>query len=121
MINILAALFFDIVFLMFFKKKRRVSYVTGEIWGSRKLILNLAKNDFKTRYAGSYLGIVWAFIQPVVTIMVYVMVFTVGFKSGTTQNIPFTLSLIGGYGSMALFFRKLWGPEQVRCWNTVIW
>lgn len=95
-INILAALFFDIVFLMFLRRKEEYLTLPAEIWGSRKLILNLAKNDFKTRYAGSYLGIVWAFIQPVVTIMVYVMVFTVGFKSGTTQNIPFTLYLIGG-------------------------
>jgi len=95
-INILSALFFDIVFLMFLRRKEEYLTLPAEIWGSRKLILSLAKNDFKTRYAGSYLGIVWAFIQPVVTIMVYVMVFTVGFKSGTTQNIPFTLYLIGG-------------------------
>lgn len=95
-LNIFAALFFDIVFLMFLRRKEEYLTLPAEIWGSRKLILNLAKNDFKTRYAGSYLGIVWAFIQPVVTIMVYVMVFTVGFKSGTTQNIPFTLYLIGG-------------------------
>ena len=26
----------------------------------RKLIRTLAKNDFKTKFAGSYLGIVWA-------------------------------------------------------------
>ena len=39
-----------------------------ELYHNRKLILSLAKNDFKTKYAGSYLGIVWAFIQPVVTI-----------------------------------------------------
>ncbi len=95
-INILAALFFDVVFIMFLRKKEEYFALPTEIWGSRRLILNLAKNDFKTRYAGSYLGIVWAFIQPVVTIMVYVMVFTLGFKSGTTQNVPFTLYLIGG-------------------------
>lgn len=35
-----------------------------ELYHNRKLILSLAKNDFKTKYAGSYLGIVWAFIQP---------------------------------------------------------
>ena len=30
-----------------------------ELWQSRKLIWKLAKNDFKTKYAGSYLGIIW--------------------------------------------------------------
>ena len=40
-----------------------------ELWQSRKLIWKLAKNDFKTKYAGSYLGIIWAFVQPVITIL----------------------------------------------------
>ena len=35
-----------------------------DIYKNRRLVAKLAKNDFKTRYAGSYLGIVWAFIQP---------------------------------------------------------
>ena len=30
-----------------------------------------AKNDFKTKYAGSYLGVIWAFVQPIVTVLVY--------------------------------------------------
>ena len=42
---------------------------------TRKLIWKLSKNDFKTRYAGSYLGMVWAFIQPVVMILMYWFVF----------------------------------------------
>ena len=57
----------------------------------------LAKNDFKTRYAGSYLGIVWAFIQPVITILVYWFVFSVGFRSGTGDlGVPFVLYLVAG-------------------------
>ena len=52
-----------------------------DIYKNRRLIFKLAKNDFKTRYAGSYLGIVWAFIQPVITILVYWFVFSVGFRS----------------------------------------
>lgn len=67
-----------------------------DIYQNKRLILSLAKNDFKTKYAGSYLGIVWAFIQPVVTIMVYWFVFTVGLKSGKVMNYPFVLYLISG-------------------------
>lgn len=60
-------------------------------------MLKLAKNDFKTRYAGSYLGIIWAFIQPVITIMVYWFVFSVGFRSGTGDlGVPFVLYLVAG-------------------------
>ena len=69
-----------------------------DIYKNRRLVAKLAKNDFKTRYAGSYLGIVWAFIQPVITILVYWFVFSVGFRSGTF------CSLSGSrYCSMVLF------------------
>ena len=38
---------------------------------SRKLIWKLARNDFKTRYAGSYFGVLWAMVQPVIIVLVY--------------------------------------------------
>ena len=60
-----------------------------------KLVSRLASNDFKTKYAGSYLGIVWAFIQPVVTILVYWFVFSV-VRSGAGRKVPFVLWLIAG-------------------------
>ncbi len=72
-----------------------------ELFQSRALIWKLAKNDFKTRYAGSYLGIIWAFIQPMVTILVYWLVFEKGLTS-TNQtlksgiNVPFLLFLTSG-------------------------
>ena len=34
-----------------------------DIYRNRKLILDLANKDFKSRYAASYLGIIWAFVQ----------------------------------------------------------
>ena len=68
-----------------------------DIYKNRRLVAKLAKNDFKTRYAGSYLGIVWAFIQPVITILVYWFVFSVGFRSGTGDlGVPFVLYLVAG-------------------------
>jgi len=69
----------------------------AEIIRSRRLIAKLSWNDFKTRYAGSYLGIIWAFIQPVITILVYWFVFSVGFRAGTGNlQIPFVLYLVAG-------------------------
>ena len=49
----------------------KIVVLPAELYQNRRLIWKLAKNDFKTRFAGSYLGIVWAFVQPVVTILVY--------------------------------------------------
>ena len=67
-----------------------------ECFESRKMLYNLAKNDFKTKYAGSYLGIIWAFIQPVITILLYWFVFQVGFRSRPLDDYPFVLWLTAG-------------------------
>lgn len=61
-----------------------------------KLIFELGKNDFKKRTAGSYLGKVWAFIQPMTTICVMWFVFSVGFKSPPVEGVPFIVWLSAG-------------------------
>jgi lipopolysaccharide transport system permease protein/teichoic acid transport system permease protein len=60
------------------------------------MILQLTARDFKVRYLGSYLGLLWAFIQPAVTILIFWFVFEVGFKSAPVSDIPFVLWLITG-------------------------
>lgn len=72
-----------------------------ELYSNRRLIFKLSKNDFKTKYAGSYLGIIWAFVQPIVTIVVYWFVFEKGLKVGKTLSeegisVPFVLWLTAG-------------------------
>ena len=67
----------------------------AELFAGRTLIFQLAKNDFKKKYAGSYLGIVWAFVQPVVTVMVYWFVFGM-IRSSSPRPVPFVLWLIAG-------------------------
>ena len=44
-------------------KLKKMFELPVELYHNRQLIFSLAKNDFKTKYAGSYLGIVWAFVQ----------------------------------------------------------
>lgn len=72
-----------------------------ELYQNRKLIWKLAKNDFKTRYAGSYMGMVWAMVQPVVTIVLYYFVFEVVFQNKSTLlasgiEAPYVLWLTAG-------------------------
>ncbi|MCR4691207.1 MAG: ABC transporter permease [Lachnospiraceae bacterium] len=72
-----------------------------QLWDGRGLIWKLAKNDFKTRYAGSYLGIIWAFVQPVITVLVYWLVFEKGFSAkpemfASGLEIPFVVYLTSG-------------------------
>lgn len=63
---------------------------------NKDLIVYLSKNDFKTKYAGSYMGIIWAFIQPLVTIVLYWFVFEKGLRSGAVSDVPFILWLMAG-------------------------
>lgn len=68
------------------------------------LVKELAKNDFKKKFAGSYFGILWAFISPVVTIMVYWFVFAIGMRSAAPVNgYPFVLWMISGLVPWFLF------------------
>ncbi len=85
----------------------KVYSLLAEVWHSRTLMMRLAKNDFKTRYAGSYLGIIWAFIQPIVTVVVYWFVFQVGFRSGGVSEYPYVLWLISGLIPW-FFFSESW-------------
>lgn len=76
-----------------------------DVYRSRRLILDLANKDFKSRYAASYLGILWAFVQPIVTVTIYILVFQVGFKQGMKRNVPFALWLTIGIVPY-LFFQE---------------
>lgn len=69
-----------------------------ELFQSRHLIWKLAKNDFKKRYAGSYMGAVWAMVQPVVTVLMYYIVFdrVMGNPGRGDADVPFVLFLTAG-------------------------
>lgn len=100
-LKIITCIIIDLIILFILKYARKVAYLPVELYQNRKLIANLAKNDFKTRFAGSYLGIVWAFIQPIVTVLVYWFVFQKGLRANgvdmkTGISVPYVLWLIAG-------------------------
>lgn len=75
----------------------KITVLPVELYQNRRLIWKLAKNDFKKRYAGSYLGAVWAMIQPVVTVFMYWFVFdNLGFMRGGMTDVPYVLFLTAG-------------------------
>ena len=63
---------------------------------NRQMLWSLTKNDFKQRYLGNMLGVLWAFIQPTVTILIFWFIFQVGFKAQPVDDFPFILWLIAG-------------------------
>ena len=68
-----------------------------EITEKRHIIIDLAKSDFRKRFAGSYFGVAWMFIQPVVTVLIYFCIFQLGFKSvPPVPGVPYVLWLVPG-------------------------
>lgn len=67
-----------------------------DIYHNRKLLWSLTKKDLKQRYLGSALGVLWAYIQPLITVVILWFVFQVGFKSMPVDNFPFILWLVCG-------------------------
>lgn len=60
-------------------------------------VFSLAKADFKKRFVGAYFGVLWMFVQPLATILVYTLIFQVGFKATPPiPNVPYVLWLIPG-------------------------
>lgn len=94
--NIIRCVVIDIMLLFFIIFFDKLIVLPAEVWRNRTLVKRLSVNDFKTRYAGNYLGIFWAFVQPVVTVLVYWFVFEVGFRSGAVMEVPFVLWLVSG-------------------------
>lgn len=81
----------------FAKWHDRFTGLISELFQNRHLIWKLAKNDFRKRYAGSYMGVVWALAQPVVTVVMYYIVFDrIMHGASRTEEAPFVLFLTAG-------------------------
>ncbi len=84
--------------IIFAKGYEKFTTLPVELFQSRHLIWKLARNDFKKRYAGSYMGAVWAMAQPVITVAMYYVVFDVIMDAGGRGNtdVPYVLFLTAG-------------------------
>lgn len=94
--DILLCAIIDLILLLCIKNLHKLIQVPREIVHDRKMVWNLSKNDFQARFVGSYLGIIWAFIQPVILMLLYWFVFQVGLRAGNVSNYPFILFLMTG-------------------------
>lgn len=54
-----------------------------ELFAYRDLFLILAYRDLKVRYAQTFLGVLWAFVQPLFTILIFTIVFGKGMQVDT--------------------------------------
>ena len=65
--------------------------------GTARLLAGLARNDIRARFSGSFLGVLWAFLLPLITILVFWYVFQRGFRNPDVGGAPYILWFSAGY------------------------
>jgi lipopolysaccharide transport system permease protein len=74
-----------------------------DLWRYRELMLILAWRDVSVRYKQTAVGIVWAFIRPFLTLIVFTVLFGHIAKVQTDTAVPYALVVIGGLLPWTLF------------------
>ena len=74
----------------------------GELLRYRDLLLVLAYRDYRVRYAQTFLGLAWAFLQPTATLAIFSVVFgrAVGIDTGA---VPYPLFAVCGMAAWSYF------------------
>lgn len=74
---------------------------------NKNLIVSLSKRDIVSKYQGSFIGLIWSFINPVLMMVIYTFVFSVVFKTrwgaGVDSKGEFALALFIGLIFFGLF------------------
>ena len=58
------------------------------LWRARSLLWTMTRRELASRYAGSVAGVMWAYLQPVLTIAAYFLVFDIVFAMRMGANAP---------------------------------
>jgi len=83
-------------------KKSKFSLNLRELVEYRDLFLILAYRDLRIRYAQTFLGLLWAFIQPLATLLIFTVVFGRAVKVDT-GGIPYPVFAISGLAAWTYF------------------
>jgi lipopolysaccharide transport system permease protein len=78
------------------------------LWSHRQLIFQLGKRQILEHYRGSYLGLIWSFITPLVMLVIYTFVFSIIFQAKwdtfiTGSREEFALILFAGIIAFNIF------------------
>lgn len=72
-----------------------------KIWDHKSLIVTLAKRDLKVKYAQTVLGLAWTVVQPLTSVVVYTLFFSVLLNFQT--EYPYVLFVLSGVLLWGLF------------------
>ena len=79
----------------------RLSSYLKKVWEFRSMIITLTMRDLKVKYAQTFLGILWALLQPLVGVLVFTFFFTQLIKLEST--IPYPLIALSGIAAWYFF------------------
>lgn len=68
----------------------------AQILRNRRVLVRLVKYDLLNEYSGSYFGILWAFINPLIYTVLLWFIFSIGFRSQPVKDVPFIVWLVSG-------------------------
>ena len=73
------------------------------IFARRHLVIAMAQREIATQYVGSLLGFIWTFINPLILILVFWFVFSIGFRVRPQNEVPFVVWLTAGMAAWFVF------------------
>ncbi|RYY00497.1 MAG: ABC transporter permease [Gammaproteobacteria bacterium] len=79
------------------------SFHFSELWQYRELFYFFSWRDIKVKYKQTYLGILWALIQPLALMLLFTLVFARHFSS-TTGSINYNVFVLSGLILWTLFY-----------------
>ena len=82
--------------------KRGLNLNLKELFQYRDLFLILAYRDLRVRYAQTFLGLLWAIIQPLATLIIFTLVFGRAIKVDT-GDVPYPLFAVCGMAAWSYF------------------
>lgn len=82
--------------------KKGLSLNLKELYHYRDLFLILAYRDLRVRYAQTFLGLLWAVIQPLATLLIFILVFGRVMKINT-GGVPYELFALAGMSMWTYF------------------
>jgi lipopolysaccharide transport system permease protein len=74
----------------------------GELFRYRDLFLVLAYRDYRVRYAQTFLGLAWAFLQPTATLLILTIIFGKAVRIDT-GSVPYPLFAVCGMAAWSYF------------------
>ena len=82
--------------------KSKLSLNLRELFEYRDLFLVLAWRDLRVRYAQTFLGLFWAFLQPLATLLIFTLIFGRAIKVDT-GDIPYPVYALSGMLAWSYF------------------